>query len=101
MAALPLGWDPERYDYLSDHSFFLCTWSIWDHSQFGSFVEVGVFSFLDEIDLYCFCYTCYGLYLDREDILSRLDECRRAERVVRAWQLFCVGQLLWYRDNRF
>ena len=81
---IPLGWDPDRYDYLSDHYFFLATWSLWDLSEREAFVEVSLFSFLTIGELQLVCCTCYGLYLDSEDILLRLDDYRRAERAARA-----------------
>jgi hypothetical protein len=41
-----IQWDPERYDYLSDHPFWLSTWSVWDLSERGAYIEVRCFSFL-------------------------------------------------------
>ena len=81
---IQLAWDPDRHDYLSDHYFFLATWSLWDLSDREAFVEVRLFSFLTIGELQCVCCTCYGLYLDSEDILLRLDDYRRAERAARA-----------------
>jgi drug/metabolite transporter superfamily protein YnfA len=74
---LQLQWDPDRYDYISIHCFFLATWSIWDLSEHGEFVEVRCFSFLAAVDVQHVCWTCYGIYLVGQDILLRLDESRR------------------------
>ena len=30
---VPLAWDPDRYDIISEHRLFLCTWTIWDHCE--------------------------------------------------------------------
>jgi hypothetical protein len=76
---IQLPWDPDRYDYISIHFFFLATWNIWDHSQSGHFVEVRCFAFLSRGDLQTVCCTCYGIYVDSQDILLRLDEYRQAE----------------------
>jgi hypothetical protein len=76
---IQLPWDPNRYDYISIHFFFLATWNIWDHSQSGHFVEVRCFAFLSRGDLQTVCCTCYGIYIDSQDILLRLDEYRQSE----------------------
>ena len=75
-----LQWDPERYDYVSEHLLWRSTWSIWDLSEGGAYVEVRCFSFLDLGDLQILCCTCYGICLDSFDILCRLDEYRQSER---------------------
>ena len=69
-----LTWDPDRYDYISVQTFFLVTWNIWDHSGPSRFANVLCFSFLAGSDLQNLCWTCYGIYIDRSDILIRLDE---------------------------
>ena len=75
-----LQWDPERYDYVSEHLLWRSTWSICDLSERGAYVEVRCFSFLDLGDLQILCWTCYGICLDSFDILCRLDEYRQSER---------------------
>ena len=75
-----IQWDPERYDYLSIHQFWLSTWSIWDHSSRVAYVEVRCFAFLDLGDLQLLCGTCYGIYMDSSDIRDRLDEYRQSVR---------------------
>ena len=75
-----LQWDPERYNYLSIHQFWLSTWSIWDHSSRVAYVEVRCFAFLDLGDLQLLCGTCYGIYMDSSDIRDRLDEYRQSVR---------------------
>ena len=69
-----LTWDSDRYDYISVQTFFLVTWNIWDHSGPSRFANVLCFSFLSGSDLQNLCWTCYGIYIDRPDILIRLDE---------------------------
>ena len=69
-----LTWDPDRYDYISVQTFFLITWNIWDHSGPSRFANVLCFSFLSGSDLQILCWTCYGIYIDRSDILIRLHE---------------------------
>ena len=71
-----LTWDPDRYDVLSEHQLFLCTWSIWNHTDFA---EVTVFAFLTVPDLHSFCAVCFCIHIDLEDIVERLDEYRRVE----------------------
>ena len=44
---LRLQWDPERYDYVSEHQLWCATWSIWDLTERGAYVEVRCFAFLD------------------------------------------------------
>ena len=76
---IELAWDPERYGYISIHLFFLATWNIWDLSESGCYAEVLCFSFLTCSDLHSVCLTCYGVYIDSQDILLRLDEYRQSE----------------------
>ena len=76
---IQLPWDPDRYDYISIHFFFLATWNIWDHSLSGHFVEVRCFAFLNRGDLQTVCCACYGIYIDSQDILLRLDDYRQSE----------------------
>ena len=71
-----LTWDPDRYDVISEHQLFLCTWSIWNHTEFA---EVRVFAFLAAPDLRSLCAVCFCIHIDLEDILERLDESRRVE----------------------
>ena len=77
---LRLQWDPKRYDYVSEHQLWCATWSIWDLTERGAYVEVRCFAFLDLGSLQFLCWTCYGIYLDCGDILERLDEYRQSER---------------------
>ena len=76
---IELAWDPDRYDYISIHCFFLATWSIWDLSESGHYTEVLCFSVLTVDDLHSVCLSCYGVYIDSQDILLRLDEYRQSE----------------------
>ena len=71
-----LTWDPDRYDIISEHQLFLCTWSIWNHTDFA---EVRVFAFLAAPDLRSLFAVCFCIHIDSEDILERLDESRRVE----------------------
>ena len=73
---VPLAWDPDRYDIISEHRLFLCTWTIWDHCEFA---EVRLFAFLAISDLQSFCSVSYCIYVDSEDILARRNEFRRLE----------------------
>ena len=70
---IALEWDPDRYDYLSEHRLFLISWSIWDYTEFA---EVRVLSFLLVSDLQSFCSCCYAVHLDSEDIFSRIRQFR-------------------------
>ena len=83
-----IQWDPERYDYLSDHPFWLSTWSVWDLSERGAYIEVRCFSFLSLGDLQLLCWTCYGIYTDSRDIRDRLDEYGRSAQDSGRWQLY-------------
>ena len=76
---LRLAWDADRYDYVSIQIFFLVTWNLWDHTGPSRFANVLCFSFLDDRDLQTVCCTCYGIYIDRDDIYLRLDEYNRSE----------------------
>ena len=56
-----LTWDPDRYDEISEHQLFLCTWSIWNHTDFA---EVRVFAFLAAPDLRSLCAVCFCIHID-------------------------------------
>jgi hypothetical protein len=73
---VPLAWDPDRYDVISEHQLFLCSWAIWDHCEFA---EVRLFAFLAISDLQSFCTVSYCIYVDSEDIIARRNDFRRLE----------------------
>ena len=76
MMVVPLPWDPDRYDLISEYSLFSVCWTIWDYTDFA---EVRLFSFFEVTDLRTFCSVSYCIYIDSQDILDRLDEFRRVE----------------------
>ena len=73
---VPLAWDADRYDVISEHRLFLCSWTIWDHCEFA---EVRLFAFLAISDLQSFCSVSYCIYVDSEDILATRNDFRRLE----------------------
>ena len=73
---VPLAWDPDRYDFISEYRLFLCSWTIWDHTELA---EVRLFAFLAISDVQSLCSVCYCIYVDSEDILTRRNDFRRLE----------------------
>ena len=73
---VPLAWDPDRYDFISEHQLFLCSGAIWDHCEFA---EVRLFAFLAISDLQSLCTVSYCIYVDCEDIIARRNEFRRLQ----------------------
>ena len=73
---VPLPWDPDRYDLISEYRLFSVCWTISDYTDFA---EVRLFSFFVVTYLRTFCSVSYCIYIDIQDSLDRLDEFRRVE----------------------